>query len=128
MKLTKIQKEKLWGETGPYSEVHLTIETRILDDSVSRIFVSVNVHINPFAYELLKENRELFADDPVIQDLIDFSEFWGMAEGYVSNAFLQEFTNERVMAEGKKAVERCKDTVIKIHKFVMELLNTEYKK
>lgn len=39
MKLTEKQREKLWGESGPYSQVNLKIENRILDDSLSRVFV-----------------------------------------------------------------------------------------
>lgn len=33
--------DQLWGGEGPYSEAHLIIETRILDDKVSRVFVVV---------------------------------------------------------------------------------------
>ncbi len=122
MKLTKNQREKLWGETGPYSEVYLTRETRILDDSVSRIFVSVNIHVNPLTYELVKQNRDQFGNDPKIQQLIDNSDYWGLAEGYVSCAFLKEFTDEEVLKDAEIAVEYSKETVIKIHKFMLELL------
>ena len=122
MKLTRTQRDKLWGETGHYSEVHLTRETRILDDRVSRIFISVNVHVNPLTYELIKENREQFQDDLKTQQLIDHSEYWGLKEGYVSCAFLKEFTDEEVLKEAEIAVEYSKKTVIKIHKFMLELL------
>lgn len=125
MKLTKNQREKLWGETGPYSEVHLTRETRILDDTVSRVFISVNIHVNPLTYELIKENREQFRDDPKIQQLIDSSEYWGLKEGYVSCAFLKEFTGDEVLKEAEIAVEYSKQTVIQIHKFMLELLELE---
>ena len=54
MKLTKIQSDKLWGEDGPYSEVHLIIETRILDDKVTRKFIIVEQNINPLSFEILK--------------------------------------------------------------------------
>lgn len=47
MKLTKKDTDKLWGEEGPYSEARLIVETRILDDRVSRIFLVVEVSINP---------------------------------------------------------------------------------
>lgn len=39
MKLTPKQTDGLWGETGPYSQVQLIVETRILNNSVSRVFV-----------------------------------------------------------------------------------------
>lgn len=122
MKLTKSQREKLWGETGPYSEVHLTRETRILDDRVSRIFISVNVHVNPLTYELIKNNRDQFEDDLRIQQLIDQSEYWGLKDGYVSCAFLKEFIDKEVMKEAEVAVEYSKQTIIKIHKFMLDLL------
>lgn len=122
MKLTKNQEEKLWGETGPYSEVHLTRETRILDDAVSRIFISVNIHVNPLTFELIKKNRDLFGGDPKIKQLIDRSEYWGLKEGYVSCAFLKEFIDDEVIKEAEIAVEYSKQTIIKIHKFMLELL------
>lgn len=125
MKLTKSQRERLWGETGPYSEVHLTKETRILDNLVSRIFISVNLHINPLTYEIIKENRDLFVDDPRIQQLIDYSEYWGLKDGYVSCAFLKEFRDNKIMKEAEVAVEYSKQTIIKIHKFILELLDLE---
>lgn len=101
MKLTQKKKEELWGETGPYSEAWLVTETRILDDSVSRIFIAVEVHINPFTFKLIQQNQEQFADDPMIQQLLDHSEFRGQSYGYVSCAFLDEYTDETVMNEAK---------------------------
>ena len=41
MKLTSGQIDMLWGETGPYSEASLKKQVRVLDDSVSRIFLEV---------------------------------------------------------------------------------------
>ncbi|MBU0578536.1 hypothetical protein KKE34_01495 [Patescibacteria group bacterium] len=38
LKLTQKQRDQLWGLDGPYSEAKLIIETRILDDTVSRVF------------------------------------------------------------------------------------------
>lgn len=128
MKLTQKQRDKLWGEDGPYSEAHLTIETRILDDSVSRIFVSVEVHINPFTYETIKQNRDRFDDDILIQQLIDHSEYRGQAFGYVSCAFQDEYTDENVMREAQEHLDYAKRTIIKMHKFVLDLLHSDYKK
>jgi len=87
MKLSKRQQDKLWGETGPYSEALLITERRILDDFVSRVFINVEVHINPFTYEVIKKNRDLFANDEILQQLLDHSEFQGQSFGYVSCAF-----------------------------------------
>jgi len=128
MKLTRQKQDKLWGETGPYSEAWLVIETRILDDSVSRIFISVEVHINPFTFELIEKNREQFADDHMIQQLLDNSEFRGQSYGYVTSAFLDEYTDEKVMKEAKKHLEFAKNTIIKMHRVVLDLLESNTKK
>lgn len=125
MKLTKSQKDKLWGEDGPYSQVQLIIETRILDDSISRIFVLVEVHINPLTFEIIKENRDQFKDDKMIQQIIDFSEFRGDEFGYVSCAFQKQHTL-KVLKEANHHLEYAEMTIIKMHKFVMDLLETDY--
>lgn len=128
MKLTRRQRDKLWGEDGPYSEAWLVIESRILDESVSRMFVMVEVHINPFTYELIHQNRELFVDDPMIQQLLDHSDFRGQPHGYVSCAFNGQYTDESVMREAQKHLEYAKSTIIKMHKFVLDTLNEESNK
>jgi len=48
MKLTKKQRDQLWGESGPYSEAKIITETRILDDEVSRVFVVVEGSVKYF--------------------------------------------------------------------------------
>lgn len=121
--LTRKQRDKLWGEEGPYSEAWLVTEARILDESISRIFISVEVHINPFTYETVEKNREVFKDDLMVQELLDHSEFRGQSFGYVSCAFQAEYRNENVMDEAKIHLEYSKKTIIKMHKFVMNLLN-----
>lgn len=125
--MNKKQRDKLWGEDGPYSEAWLIFETRILDDSVSRIFVIVEVHINPFTYEAIKKNRNLFDNDPLIQQLLDHSDFRGQSHGYVSLVFQDEYTDENVVKEAKEQLEYAKATVIKMHKFVLNMINRGYK-
>ncbi len=122
MKLTRKDIDRLWGEEGPYSEAQLTVETRILDDRVSRIFVVVEIHINPFTFEMIHKNRKLFTNDQLIQQLLDHSEFRGQAFGYVSCAFQEEYTDSEVMKRAKQNLEYSKKTIIKMHKFVMSLL------
>jgi len=39
MKLTQKDRDKLWGESGPYTEVKLIFETRILDDNLQESWV-----------------------------------------------------------------------------------------
>lgn len=123
MELTQKEKDKLWGETGPYSQVNLTIQERILDDSVSRIFVEVEADINPLTYEIIKKNRKEFEDDPMIQQLLDHSDYRGQKFGYVTSAFHREYIDENVIKEANKAVDYARKTLIKMHKYVMKVLD-----
>lgn len=125
MKLTQKQRDKLWGEDGPYSQAQIIIEERILDDSVSRIFIDVEAHINPFTFELIKKNREFFADDIMIQQIIDHAEFRGQSYGYFSCVFRNEYKNENVMNEAKEHLVYARSTIIKMHKFVLNKLDTD---
>lgn len=118
-------KDRLWGGDGPYSEVHLTIETRILDKKVSRVFLVVEVNINPYTYECIRTHRVLFQNDELIQQLLDHSEYRGQEDGYVSLAFSDEYSNAQVMENAQDAVDRCQSTIIKMHTFVMQRLNKE---
>lgn len=127
MKLTQKQRDKLWGEDGPYSEAWLIFETRILDASVSRIFIIVEVHINPFTYEIVKKNRKLFADDPMIQQLLDHAEYRGQTHGYVAYAYQNEYTDEDIMKEAKDHLEYSKSTIIKMHKFILQVISENNK-
>ena len=122
MKLTKKQRDQLWGDSGPYSEAQIIIESRILDDMVSRIFVYVEVHINPFTFEYIKKHRNHFADDMRIQQLLDHSEFRGQPHGYISLAFSKQYTDEQVMGQAQVQLEEAKQTIIKMHRFVMEAI------
>lgn len=120
--------DRLWGGDGPYSEAHLIVETRILDDRVSRTFIVVEVSINPYTYECIRTHRALFKSDKMIQQLLDHSEYRGQPDGYVSMAFSDEYTDAQVMEDALEAVDRCKHTIIKMHLFVMQQLNIERKK
>jgi len=119
MKLTQKDRDKLWGESGPYTEVKLIFETRILDDRVSRIFILVEVYINPLTFEIIKKNRKLFTDDPIINEFLDQSEYQGQSFGYVVCPFTGEYRDDKVLKEAKRVVEDCKNTIIKMHKFVL---------
>ncbi len=117
--------DRLWGGDGPYSQVHLIVETRILDDKVSRTFVIVEVSINPYTYEYIRTHRVLFQSDELIQQLLDHSEYRGQSFGYVSMVFSCEYTDAQIMEDAKSAVDRCQKTIIKMHTFVMQSLNKE---
>lgn len=125
MKLTQKQRDKLWGEDGPYSEAQIIIQERILDDTVSRIFIEVEVHVNPLTFELIKKNRDLFANDIMIQQMLDHADFRGQSHGYVSCAFRDEYRNEDTMNEAKKHLKYARDTIIRMHRFVLDLLHVD---
>ena len=121
MHLTKKQQDMLWGETGPYSQVNLTRQVRILDDRISRVFLVVEVDINPTTFELVLENRDevVFKEDIAIQQLLDTAEYRGPSFGYVSSAFEQEYHSEEVLLEAEIRRKYCEQSIIKMHKFVM---------
>ncbi|MBI2038204.1 MAG: hypothetical protein HYT15_04790 [Candidatus Magasanikbacteria bacterium] len=128
MKLTNKQREELWGEIGPYSQLNLKIETRILDDSVSRVFVIVESEINPFTFEFVKKNRDKFTGDKIIlKSLLDNGIYEGETYGYVSCIYLKELIAEKDNLTGNdeafeianKILEAVQETIIKMHEFVM---------
>jgi len=122
MKITIEQQDKLWGETGPYSQANLIIQTRILDDKVSRVFLVVEVEINPFTFEVIQKNRSKFSNDQKILQLLDYSEYRGQEFGYVSSAFEAIYNNEAVMREAQERLKYAIETIIKMHRFVIDLI------
>jgi hypothetical protein len=122
MELSQKQREELWGDRGPYSEIRMCIETRILDDSVSRIFAVVEANINPTTYRIIKKNRDEFKDDEMIQQLLDHTDYRGRKHGYVICAFRRQLTDDDVMRQAQAHVEYTKKTLIKMHKYVMRIL------
>ena len=121
-KLSQKQLDKLWGEDGPYSEADLSIQTRILDDRVSRVFINVEVKINPFTFELVEKYRNNFKGNPMIQQLLDNAEYRGPSMGYVTCAFEDEFTDKKVMERAHKHLDYARETIILMHEFVMDYL------
>ena len=125
IKLSPKERDELWGETGPYSEARIIINHRLLDKSVSRVFIEVEVAINPFTYKFIKKNRKEFEDDPMIQQLLDHAKFRGQAHGYVSCAFHSQYINKGVMDQAKEHLEYAKETIIKMHKRVLNYLDLD---
>lgn len=123
MRLTKKLRDELWGEDGPYSQASIIIQTRILDNHVSRVFVEVEADINPLTYKLISQNRDKFSDDEKIQQLIDHADYRGQKFGYVTSAFSREYSEESVMRAAELALAYTKETIIKMHKFVIDLLD-----
>lgn len=117
--LSKKQRDKIWGEEGPYSEAKLIFCNRILDDSISRVFIDVEVAINPLTFEIIKKHREEFADDEMVQQLLDHSEFRGQHHGYISCSFSAQHSGRKTIKEANKHLKYAEDTIIRMHKWVM---------
>lgn len=118
-KLTKKDFDRMWGEDGPYSQVRLCEETRILDDRVSRVFLVVEAEINPFTFECVREHRAYFANDEPILQMLDHAEYRGKF-GYVVSAGEVELDDEESKRFARKQANMAVQTLIRMHKFVME--------
>jgi hypothetical protein len=131
-KLSKQQQDKLRWETGPYSEVSIKIEDRLLDNYSSRQFVSVYTNINPLTYEIAKQNIASFDDR--IQELLMTAQFEWQKHWYVVYSFKEQVDYENindilpVLKRAQRAKQIMTIDVINLHYFVMDLLDIEYKK
>ncbi len=112
----------LWGEEGPYSEAKLVLNTRILDDHISRVMVEVQGHINPTTFRLVKKYRNKeFANDIHIQNMLDSAAYWGKSEGYVVSLGVEEYSDDPlVMKRAEEKLRVLKEAIIHMHVFVME--------
>ena len=118
LSLTKEQRVKMWDDEGPYSEACLVFETRILDDEISRIFLKVEVSINPLTFETIKKNRKSFADNKRIQDILEYAEHRFEERGYEATLFSVPY--ERDMLEtANEVLKEVEEAITKMHKFVM---------
>lgn len=123
MKLTAKQRDRWWGDDGPYSQANLTKQVRVLDDKVSRIFLVVEVEVNPLTYELVREHRDKFLNDPMILQLIDNADNRGDDFGYVAAAFEAEYLNEDVMLRAEECLEYATEAITKMHRFIMDMVS-----
>jgi len=126
MDLTAKQIAELWGGEGPYSEARFVIEHRILDDSVSRIFLRVEANINPFTYKVVKKNRKEFLNDEIVQKILDNSKYLGFKDGYLAIPFEGQFSdenNKEFIEEAKDILEKTKQAVIRMHKYAIRKID-----
>lgn len=124
-KLSRKERDLLWGDSGPYSQAQLIFEHRILDERPARTFVIVSLNINPFTFELVKKYRDAFADDLEIQGILDFSKLSDPGYGYNVYSFSEEYTDEHVVEIAKQRLEDSKLAIIRMHEFVMKHLGIE---
>ena len=131
-KLSKQQQDKLRGETGPYSEVSIKIEDRLLDNYSSRQFVSVYTNINPLTYEIAKQNIKSFDDR--IQELLMTAQYEWQKDWYVVYGFKEQVNYEDIkdilpiLKRAQIAKQIMTIDVINLHYFTMDLLGIKYKK
>ncbi len=131
-KLSKQQLDKLRWETGPYSEVNIKIEDRLLDNYSSRQFVSVYTNINPLTYEIAKQNIKSF--DERIQQLLITAKYEWKKHWYVVYSFMEQVDYEDindilpVLERAQVAKQIMTIDVITLHYFAMDLLEIKYKK
>ena len=118
-KLTPKDYARMWGEDGPYSQVRLCEEARILDDSVSRVFLVVEAEINPFTFEYVKKNRQKFVGDEPVLQLLDHAEYRGKF-GYVVSAGEVGLQDEESRQFARKRADMTIQTLIRMHAFVMD--------
>ena len=121
-KLTNADIEKMWGGDGPYSQVNLHEQTRILDGSISRIFLVVEAEINPFTFEYVKKNRKKFENDEAVLQLLDYAENRGKF-GYIVGAGEVESGTSGAREFAEKQRDITIQTVIRMHQFVIEKFN-----
>ena len=118
-KLTQTDYQKMWGEDGPYSQVRLCEETRILDDGVSRVFLVVEAEINPFTFEYIQKNWKQFLDDEAVLQLLNHAENRDKF-GYVVSAGEIELQDEKSRQFARKQADMAIQTLIRMHKYVID--------
>lgn len=117
-KLTRKDFEQMWGEEGPYSQVRLCEETRILDDAVSRVFLVVEAEINPFTFEFVAKHYKQFLEDEPVLQLLDHAEYRGQF-GYVVSAGETELDGKESWQFAREQADMTIETLIRMHEFVM---------
>lgn len=133
MKRTPIKNEKeLWSDGGPYSQVNLKVQRRVLDDRMARTFLYVEAEINPYTFRFVKKHRAEFKSDQVINAILDSSDFWGWQYGYVSNPFCCEISgwpsslnDALVFNEANRMLAETEQAIIRMHKFVLQHLKKQ---
>ena len=119
-RLSEKDRDGLWGEDGPYSQVNLIEQTRILGDGISRVFLVVEAEINPFTFEYVLAHRYEFIGDPSIQQLLDHAEYRGPQEGYLVCAGEEELIDKRSFDIAFGYREMTVKRILKMHELVIK--------
>ncbi len=121
MPITGDQMSGLWGDGGPYSQVQVLREIRILDDHVSRTFYYVKANVNPTTYATLKK-REAEIEDEEIRAFLAEAAFISDEEGYEWTIYGQAALTPR---GANRASDRATDAITRMHRLVMDALEIE---
>jgi len=120
--MTKKQIDELWGDGGPYSQVNLIFENRILDDKEARKYYYVQAEINPLTFETVKDGLDDFRDDEWVMAICETGEEREDENGYNAYPFRMQNTDKNDLREAEKSLEEIKKAVIRMHKYTMEVL------
>lgn len=123
MKLSDHQRSRLWGEDGPYSQARLVFESRIFDDQISENVLLIEVSINPFTWEIIEKADVSFRHDTQVRELMENSYCLDEDKGYVAKICFGVFTgDESVLRNAQKYLESIQKALIRMHEYVMEIL------
>lgn len=111
-KLSVEDREMLWNDEGPYSEAKIIINTRILDDSVSRVTIEVEGNINPTTFKIIEKHKDLFANDPIILQLLKTAVYRDKGYGYNISAGVEEYIDEDALERAQEKLEYTKQAII----------------
>jgi len=116
MEPTQEALDGLWGDGGPYSQVQVIREVRILDEAVSRTFHYVKANVNPTTHAVLQARaREI--EDPEIQDFLRGATFISEEDGYEWVVYGKQAQTPR---GANQAAEEATAAVIRMHRLVRE--------
>ena len=118
-RLTQSDRDRMWGEEGPYSETNIKTQSRILGVSVSRVFLVAEAYINPFTFEYVAKNLKSFPADHPVHNLIKNASYEGGSYGYVVQAGQEEFIDQRALRLVHGYMETLTSIVIEMHEFVI---------
>ena len=107
----------------------MILNTRILDDGISRVTVEIDGNINPTTFKIVKKNKKVFAKDPVIIDLLESARYEGTDWGYHVSLGYEELRTyedgEKVMDRARNKLQILKDAIIRMHEFVLDYLDED---
>ena len=119
-RLSKKDFADMWGDEGPYSEVRLVEQARLLDDSISRVFIVAEASINPFTFNYVLKHRHKFSEDESIQDLLNHADYRGYPDGYIVCAGQEELIDKKSFERVSMYREILIKEVLKMHEFVIK--------